>query len=556
MSWSTIFYVWSGLTGALLVGVLAVIVHDVILWKRMPPGPQPLPFVGNKFDIPSKHPWIQFQEWSKKYGPIYTLWLGRRPTVIISDPVVASELMEKRSHKYSSRPRFVVMGEVFSQNSGILVAKYGKDWSVRRKALHNVLTQRALQQYKPVQEAEAVRLCQMLADNPQDFESLLDRFTASIVFTIAYGHRIDSMQSPIIRQRLKLMHIMASLNVPGRYLAESFPILAKVPDALAPWKRQVKGWGDESQQADKNLVNYVREDIENAKKPGAPPLANSLAKQLLEQREADPAAFALLGERDFNGLPASIFGAGADTTASTLCSFVLAIITHPKVLSAAHAELDAVVGTDRFPTFSDESSLPYIRAVCKEALRWRPVAVLGGTPHASTEADTYQGYYLPAGTNILGNSWAINLNEKYYPNPDHFNPLRFLDVDPHSLDYLPKEYLSSTPSENHGLAHPSRLGHSSFGWGRRICPGADLAQNNLFIGVAHLLWCFDILAAKGVTYDTYDYTEGFNIRPKPFRCEFKVRSEKHEQVLATVFREKRDFLEKGFPLFKEHEIVV
>jgi cytochrome P450 len=556
MSWSTFIYVGFGATIALLLGVVAVLIHDVILWKRMPPGPQPLPFVGNKFDIPDKHPWIKFQDWSKKYGPIYTLWLGRRPTVIISDPTITAELLEKRSHKYSSRPRFVVMGEVYSNNSGILVAKYGKDWSVRRKVLHSVLTQKALQQYKPVQEAEATRLCQMLVDNPQDFESLLDRFTASIVFTIAYGHRIDSMQSPIIRQRLKLMHIMASLNVPGRYLAESFPILARIPEALAPWKRQVKRWGDENQQADAQLMNYVREDMENAKKPGAPPLAPSLARSLLEQKAADPAAFALLGERDFNGLPASIFGAGADTTASTLCSTVLALVTHPEVLPAAHAELDAVIGANRLPTYADEPALPYIRALCKEALRWRPVAVLGGTPHASTEPDTYNGFYIPRGTNILGNSWAINLNEAYYPNPDHFNPLRFLDANPQSLGYLPNTYLQTTPQENTGKPHPSRLGHSSFGWGRRICPGADLATNNLFIAVASLLWCFDIRAAKGVVYDTYDYTDGFNVRPRPFKCEISVRSEKHKEVLGREFLEARDLLMRGFPLFKEHEIVV
>lgn len=556
MSWPTLFWAWAGITGVALLAVLGVVIHDVILWKRMPPGPQPLPFIGNKFDIPSKYPWIQFQEWSKKYGPIYTLWLGRRPTVIISDPNITAELLEKRSHKYSSRPRFVVMGEIYSQNSGILVAKYGKDWSVRRKALHSVLTQRALQHYKPAAEAEAVRLCQMLVDNPQDFESLLDRFTASVVFTIAYGHRIDSMQSPIIRQRLKLMHIMASLNVPGRYLAESIPILASLPDALAPWKRQIRNWGNENEEADRQLINYVREDMENAKKPGAPPLTNSLAKQLLEQQEADPASFALLGERDFNGLPASIFGAGADTTASTLCSFLLAIVTHQEVLPAAHAELDAVVGTDRLPNYADEASLPYIRAMCKEALRWRPVAVLGGTPHASTEADTYQGYYIPKGTNVLGNSWAINLNEEYYPNPDNFNPLRFLDTDPHSLGYLPKDYLSATSPENTGKAHPSRLGHSSFGWGRRICPGADLASNNLFIAVAHLMWAFDIKPAKGVTYDTYNYTEGFNIRPKPYKCEIRIRSEKHKEVLGREFLQSKDYLMRNFPLFKEHEIVV
>lgn len=556
MDWSTIFMIWSGLTGMLLLGILGVLIHDVILWKRMPPGPTPLPFIGNKLDVPEKYPWIQFQEWSRKYGPIYTLWFGRRPTVIISDPIVAVDLLEKRSHKYSSRPRFVAMGEIFWDMSSILVQPYGKDWSVRRKAMHSVLTPKALQVYKPVSEAEATRLCYQLLHRPDDFDNLLNRFTASIVFTIAYGHRIDSMQSPIVRQRMKIMHRNAALNVPGRYLVESFPVLKHIPDMFAPWKREIKSWGREEEQANAQLLDYVREDIENAKKPGASPVPNSLAKQLLENRAADPSAFALLRERDFASLPSSVFGAGADTTASTLSSALLAITTNQEVLTAAHSELDAVIGPDRLPGYSDESSLPYIRALCKEALRWRPVAVLGGTPHASTEADVYRGYYIPKGTNMLGNSWAINRNEEYYPNPDHFNPLRFLDVDPHSLRYLPQSYLSSTPVEKGTTPHPSKLGHSSFGWGRRICPGADLASNNLFIALARVLWCFNIRPTKGYVYDTYDYTDGFNIRPKGFPCEISVRSVRCEEVLRDHFQDAQEYLVKNFPLFKEHEIVV
>lgn len=555
MDWSTIFLIWSSIAGLVLLVTIGVLIHDVILWKRMPPGPQPLPFIGNKFDVPKRHPWIQFQEWSRQYGPIYTVWFGRRPTVIISDPNVAVDLLEKRSQKYSSRPRFVVMGEIFWDMSSILVQPYGKDWSVRRKALHQVLTSRALENYKPVAEAEATRLCHQLFSRADDLDNLLNRFTSSIVFTIAYGHRIDSMQSPIIKQRMKIMHWNAAVNVPGRYLVESFPILKHTPDFLAPWKREVKGWGLEEQQANAQLLDYVREDIENSKKPGARPLPNSLAKQLLENRAADPASFALLRDRDFASLPSSVFGAGADTTSSTLSSAILALITNQEVLVAAHAELDAVIGRNRLPDYTDEPSLPYIRAVCKEALRWRPVAVLGGTPHASTEADTYRGYYIPKGTNILGNSWAINRHEAFYPNPDHFNPLRFLDVDPSSLDYLPKQYLSTTSQEK-GQPHPSKLGHSSFGWGRRICPGADLASNNLFIALARVLWCFDIRPVKGAVYDTYDYTDGFNTRPNPYRCEFSLRSPRHGEVLKAEFADAQEYLETNFPLFKEHEIIV
>ena len=230
-----------------------------------------------------------------------------------------------------------------------------------------------------------------------------------------------------------------------------------------------------------------------AAKPKAIPEAvpDSLCRLLLEMREKEPVP---LSETHFSYVPASLFGAGSDTTASTLCSAFLALVTHPSVLKAAQAELDTVVGASRTPNFADEPNLPYLRALCKETLRWRPVAVLGGTPHASTETDRYESWTIPAGTTILGNSWAINLNPAYYPDPHHFDPVRFL-----SEAELAQRGISKTPYLAEKL-HPAKSGHSSFGWGRRICPGADLAVNSLFIALAKLIWAFDILPIEGRDY--------------------------------------------------------
>lgn len=63
----------------------------------------------------------------------------------------------------------------------------------------------------------------------------------------------------------------------------------------------------------------------------------------------------------------------------------------PQVMKTAQAELDAAVGPDRMPDFDDRDNLPYVQAVVNETLRWRPVAVLGGTPHAVTADDEYNG---------------------------------------------------------------------------------------------------------------------------------------------------------------------
>lgn len=527
------FYLWPSLLALLILSPVFTLLYDITLWKRMPPGPPPLPFIGNKHQLPTSQPWHQFAAWSKTYGPIFTLWIGRRPTVILSDPLIAAELLEKRSAKYSSRPRMVAMGELLWDGGSILVQPYGKPWLARRKLLHQALTPRALRLYKPVQHAEAARLCAQLSADPANYEKLIERFTSSVVFSVAYGHRIDSLDAAVIAQRFEFMQYSAGLNVPGKYLVETFPLLKHVPARLAPWKADIQAHGRREAAANVALVEVVRADMARAKRAGKE-LPDSLCKMLLELRGRGTDV--PLSDRDFSFIPASLFGAGSDTTASTLCTALLALVTHPHVLVAAHQELDEVVGSARSPDFEDEGRLPYIRALVKEVLRWRPVAVLGGTPHASTEDDVFEGYYIPAGTTVLGNSWAINLNEEYYPEPHTFEPLRFHD-----------DFEKRPPHLVGAKTHPSKSGHSSFGWGRRICPGAGLAENSVWIVLAKVLWAFDVGPVEGRTYDTFAYTDGFNIRPKKFECVIKPRSQEHKQVMRKEAAEAMEVLGRFEP---------
>lgn len=88
----------------------------------------------------------------------------------------------------------------------------------------------------------------------------------------------------------------------------------------------------------------------------------------------------------------------ADTSSSTLISFVLACVAFPEFLPKAWAELDRVVGHERSPDFDDQENLPYINAICSETLRWRSVAIIAGQPHANVEADVWNGYVIPKNT--------------------------------------------------------------------------------------------------------------------------------------------------------------
>ena len=87
-------------------------------------------------------------------------------------------------------------------------------------------------------------------------------------------------------------------------------------------------------------------------------------------------------------------------TLSTLSTFIYAMAANPSVQSRAQSELDTVLGPGRTPTFEDRPRLPYIEAVCREVLRWRPAVPLG-TPRCSLEDDEYEGHFIPKGIATL-----------------------------------------------------------------------------------------------------------------------------------------------------------
>jgi cytochrome P450 len=164
---------------------------------------------------------------------------------------------------------------------------------------------------------------------------------------------------------------------------------------------------------------------------------------------------------------------GSDTTPSAMAFFVLAMIVYPEVQVRAQAELDAVVGRTRLPTFADFQHLPYIRATVKELLRWRPNAPLG-TPHSTSEDDWYDGMFIPKGTICIPNVWNMNRDPEIYgDNTEHFDPARFLDE---RGEIAPR------------LLELKKDGHFTYGFGSRICAGRHLADNALFINIATLLW--------------------------------------------------------------------
>jgi len=108
-----------------------------------------------------------------------------------------------------------------------------------------------------------------------------------------------------------------------------------------------------------------------------------------------------------------------------LQAFFLAMVLNPEVLKKAQGELDRVVGKGRLPEFSDRDNLPYTDAVVKEVLRWNPPLPIS-VPRRATQDDIYREYFIPAGTTVIENIWAVCRDPNIYPDPEAFNPDRFL----------------------------------------------------------------------------------------------------------------------------------
>ncbi|KAK3402352.1 cytochrome P450 [Sordaria brevicollis] len=519
----------------LTLAITAIIIdygYMLYLRSKMPPGPFPWPIIGNTFSLPDTKPWIYFEELSKKYGtPIITFWIGRNPTIWLNDAWTAHALLEKRAQIYASRPRMVVFGELGTGQNNLVTMRILSDtdrdhWRVHRKLMHLGVGIQSVRGYREIQNNESKIVALDLLREPKEYVKHLERYATSVVSIIAFGRRVKRWDDPIITEVIALMQLAADLNVPGRrwpMLLETFPFLARLPRRLWPLLPFFKG------------LNY-RAPPKNGR--GGHYFFHSLALEALAQYDSKPPSQKAsiptpyiktltsqnhnLPDSEISSLVGNLFGAGSDTSSSTLITFILACCAFPDAMLKAQAELDSVIGPDRSPHWDDGPSLPYINAFVKEVFRWRSVAIIGGQPHSNTVADWYNGWLIPKHSWVQGNVWAIHHHEREFPDPDRFFPDRFLPDHPYHRPF------------------PGEKGYMSFGWGRRVCSGQALAEQGTWITVARLLWGFNIRkwrdaeTGREEEVDIFGFTNGLNMRPKAFRCVIVPRT---ERVRETMVRE-------------------
>ncbi|KAJ7146890.1 cytochrome P450 [Mycena epipterygia] len=435
------------------------------------------PIVGNMFDLPTGRVWETYKNWSQKYNSdIIHLDLAGTSVIVLSSSEATDDLLEKRSSIYSDRR---TSRRLFSQE-------------------FNVISSR---NFRPKEIAATHGLLRRLLHTPDEFRTHIKQMAGEFIMSVAYGIDVLPDNDPYIELAEQMVQSGVQAAIPGRFLVDSIPMLKHVPDWLpgAGFKRLAKEW--------KNLGQVLKEvpfaEVKRQLVSGTAPHSFA-AKSLQTLSEAGATYY---DEDTIKSTSASMYAAGSDTTVTALSTFILAMLANPDAQKKAQMEIYEVIGPERLPDFNDEKSLPYVSALVKEVLRWRPVTPIA-IPHYLAVEDEYRGYRLPAGSIIIGNVWAIMQDKDMYPDPNAFKPERFLCDDKLNPDV--------------------RDPQAAFGFGRRICPARHMATSSVWITAASILAVFDITKAVGedgkIIEPSYEYSPDLISAPLPFKCSIKPRS--------------------------------
>ncbi|KAJ7454160.1 cytochrome P450, partial [Mycena latifolia] len=490
-------------------GALAATLYSLYLRRNrsqlpLPPGPTKLPLVGNLFDVPATFQWEKYMEWSKEYdSDIIHLDLLGQSVIVLSSLEAATALLEKRSAIYSDRPDVPMVTdlELMGWDSNVVLMKYGGTWRRNRRLLNETFNVKAARQYRPLELRASRTLLQRLLDHPDAFLDHFYQMAGEVIMAVTYGIHVLPSNDPYITVARTTIETAAVATVPGRFLVNSFPSLKYVPSWFpgAGFKRQTKEW----RKAVRAMHDLPFAETKRQMESGIAP--RSFTVEHLEGLGNEDVYYQ---EQNVKATAGTMFAAGADTTVSSLGTFVLAMLLNPDAQKRAQVEIDSITGGKYLPDFEDEASLPYVSALVKEVLRWRNVTPLA-VPHLLTTDDEYRGYRLPAGSMILGNTWAILHDEAMYPDPYAFKPERFL------IDGKP----------NPAVRDPD----AAFGFGRRVCPGRYLATSSVWITVVSMLAAFDINKAVddmgNAIEPTGEYISALISVPLPFKCLITPRSE-------------------------------
>ncbi|KAI0062571.1 cytochrome P450 [Artomyces pyxidatus] len=453
--------------------------------------------------MPRKHEWKTFTLWRKTYGDIVYLNILGRPLIILNTFETATDLMEKRSSKYSDRPRFPLVDLVGHDfNFGFM--HYNKRWHACRRVFASQFGKASLPGYYRSHQAAVSTLLNNLLEDPDHFVDHLRLHAGQLIMDVTYGIPIKTREDPLIKTAEAVMSTISIAVSPVMWVYNPIPLLQSLPSWLGGKNFMSQVWKWQSDVQDLQNVPFEMAKASMSALGGRSFFIANLLQGMDDNASAEQ-------ETLIRDCAAVSYGGGSDTTTAISSIFILAMLRHPDIQKAAQSEIDRVVGSHRLPNFSDRARLPYVTAVMMEVLRWHPSSPQG-IPHTLAEDDEYKGYRIPAGSVVIGSIWGILHDPEIYPDPVKFEPER----------YIVSGELDCSRND------PTRI---AFGFGRRICPGKHFSEDTLWLLMARILATFNIEPVDADITIPVDFTSGAISHPTPFSCVIRPRSEASEDLI-------------------------
>ncbi|CAH0020036.1 unnamed protein product [Clonostachys rhizophaga] len=500
----------------LLVGIAVTLGSFLVFQQRrrkrpaapLPPGPRPLPLIGNIFDLPAdKIP--EYEHWAKhrdKYGPITSVTVLGRSIIVLNDKQIAVDILDKKSLQTGSRPwlefGFGLCG--FENYTGAL--PYNETFRLHRKLMHQHMgTRTMVESFRDTQQVEVSRMLQLILDEPGKLLDHLELITGSSIIKLTYGYSIDTTRrDPVLDLVTRMMAVFNKVAGSGAWAVDVVPSLKYLPGWFpgAGFKRTACAWKAEVLAAAEKPFQFVQRQMEDNRHR-----KSYVSNALQHAKDPDDSAY----QSGVKFSAAALYGGGSDTTVSTLSFFFLAMLLYPEVLQKGHEEIERVVGSNRLPNFDDRPRLPYVEGIVKEMYRWQPVAALS-LPHQNDEDFIYRGYLIPKGALIQTSLRVFANDPNVYHDPTCFKPERYgaLYNEPD-----PKEF--------------------AFGFGRRICPGRNFADSFLYLAIVQSLAVFQI--TKGVDSEGREVEPSLSVlpgivsRPAEFPFRISPRTKKCRELI-------------------------
>ncbi|KAF8257391.1 cytochrome P450 [Lactarius quietus] len=489
------------------------------------PGPKGWPIIGNLLDVPTELEYQVFSRWQKKYGDLIQMTILGQPTIIINSPKLAVDILNKKSAIYSSRPHLTMACDLVGWRDILMLLKYTDKFKACRRMLHSVICTRAsVDNFRDTLEEESALMIRRLLNEPRNFVGPVRKAVGVIILRISHGYKPTTEDDSLVRIADEVTDQLNVLLSPGLFAVDFLPFLRYIPEWFpgGGFHRIAREWRHTLFDMTEKSYEFVLDQMAKGTAP-------NFVTNLPEGRQVSPEE-----EDEIKWAASSLYSGGADTPVSAMSSFLFAMTAYPEVQRKCQAELDAVVGNDRLPTIADRDQLPFLSAMLKEVIRWGPTAPLGA-PHCIEQDDVHDGYFIPKGSIILANIWCVLyfMGKRLRVTHDFTQALH---ARPRSLQGSDGVQPRSSHCSTGKPAEPDPF-NFAFGYGRRACPGEQLAQSILYIFAANILSVFNInkVTINGVVQEpSCEFSSGVLVRPKPFLSELMPRSAKAEALIRSL----------------------